>query len=78
MAQSFCAWFGDLMKVIGRDNYGRDYNGGRSEEVAGENLSQEDAERLALTKNRQQGPLGVSTFYVVMPDDYEPYVFEGY
>jgi hypothetical protein len=63
------------MKVIGTDNWGRDYNGGRSEIVAGENLSQEAAEDLARVLNASRA---MSVWYVVKPDDYVPYKFEGY
>ena len=67
-----------MPKVICVDNFGRDYNGGRSERVAGENLSEEEAKRLAAELNGKYGGEDSLDWYVVKPDDYKPYVFEGY
>lgn len=65
------------MKVIGKDNLNRDYNGGRSEEIAGENLSEQEAKALVAKLNEGANDY-TPTWYVVKPDDYVPYVFEGY
>ncbi len=66
------------MKVVGRDNWGRDYNGGRSETVAGENLDKDIAKRLAIVLNERFGGEFSDIYYTVQPDDYEPYIFDGY
>lgn len=65
------------MKVIGVDNLGRDYNGGRDEEVAAENLSEEDAFALRDKLNASANCYTI-IWYVVKPDDYVPYKFDGY
>ena len=67
-----------MPKVVCTDNFGRDYNGGKSEKVEGENLSQEDAERLCAELQAKFGGETSQNWFVVKPDDYKPYVFEGY
>lgn len=66
------------MKVICKDNLGRDYNGGRSETVLGENLTEEEAKKLADDLNARYGGAYSIDWYVVKPDDYQPYTFNGY
>jgi len=67
-----------MPKVICTDNFGRDYNGGRSETVHGENLSHRDAVKLAKELNEKLGGHDSPNHYVVKPDNYVPYKFEGY
>ncbi len=66
------------MKVICVDNLARDYNGGKSETVHGENLTQGEAEALAKKLNEERGGEFSIDYFVVKPDDYQPYIFEGY
>lgn len=66
-----------MAQVIGKDNLDRDYNGGKSEEVVATGLTPEAAVALCLEKNKGATDQ-TSTWYVVKPDEYKPYVFEGY
>jgi hypothetical protein len=63
-----------MPKVIGLDNHDRD---GISDYVAAENISQEAAEAMCANMNEGLGD-GPGRYYVVKPDDYKPYVFEGW
>lgn len=66
-----------MAKVVGVDNFGRDYNGGRSEVLLDSGLTDEMAKALADEKNKFAHP-NTDTWYVVKPDDYVLYVFKGY
>lgn len=67
-----------MPKVICKDNFARDYNGGRSEGVWAENVSSEIAKRIAAILNEQYGGEYSSSWFVVKSDEYQPYIFEGY
>lgn len=62
------------MKVIGKDNFDRD---DVSDIVVAVELTQAEAEKVAARLNAING-LGGPRSYEVYPDDYKPFVFEGY
>lgn len=66
------------MKIVARDNFGRDGNGGKSERLVAENIQWvEEAHIIAEALNARGGAY-TESYFVVMPDDYELFVFEGY
>ncbi len=67
-----------MPKVICTDNFGRDYNGGKSEGVWAEGVSQEFGEAIAAALNERFGGEHSDSWFVVKSDDYEPYIFNGY
>lgn len=67
-----------MPKVICTDNYARDYNGGKSEEIWAENVAPELAKEIADVLNSRFGGECSDAWFVVQPDDYKPYIFEGY
>lgn len=69
-----------MFKVIVTDNFARDYNGGKSEQLASDNIKDErDAEVIATALNEKWNRNGSGDYYAkVVPQDYELYVFEGY
>ena len=60
------------MKVVGVSNFD---NESVSHILVRENLTQEEAEKLADEKNAEEGELS-TYFYVVKPDDYKLYRWE--
>jgi hypothetical protein len=66
-----------MAKIIVTDNFGRDYNGGRSETVYLEGLTDDDAKKIADALNAKNGESSVD-YYQVARNDYELYIFTGY
>lgn len=67
-----------MPKVICTDNFARDYNGGKSETVWAENVTLEIAHRVVIVLQEQYGGEHSDSWFVVKPDEYKPYIFDGY
>jgi hypothetical protein len=63
-----------MPKVIGTDNHARDHI---SDRVHIEGVTEEQGKLICEELNRGLGD-GPGYYYQVKPDDYKPYVFEGW
>jgi hypothetical protein len=65
--------------VVIVDNFGRDYNGGRSEKLVSGPLNKRAAEAVADEWNERNNPSGNDRDYAVVRDASIPlYIFDGY
>jgi len=61
------------MKIIGTDNFGRDEV---NETIMAENVPECYAESICNFVNEKYSGVAATRFYVVQPDDYQPFVWE--
>lgn len=63
------------MKIITVDNHGKDYV---TERVVAENIQNEREAEIILDALRNRVSEFSDDWYELKPDDYQPYVFEGF